>query len=87
VAQRPHRATDPIDVVWDERRRRPQTFVWRGRRRRVDRVIDAWVTETGWWDEAVRVSRRHYRVQSEGRLYDLCYDRVARDWLLEGAVA
>jgi Family of unknown function (DUF6504) len=79
----PHGAAAPIAVRWDERQRRPVTFVWRRRRYRVERVLEAWVLETGWWKDAGRVSRSYWRVRAEGRVFDLRYDRLAKAWALE----
>jgi len=80
---RPSTETTTIAVVWDRRQRRPVTFVWRGRRYRVERVLRTWVTQTGWWDERLRTDRRYYRVRAEGRLFDLGFDRLTRRWFLE----
>lgn len=72
-----------VAVVWDERRRQPSTFVWRGRRHRITRVVELWVIETGWWNDETHVSRSYSRVEAEGRLFDLCYDRLTKAWSLE----
>ena len=77
------RAPEPSGVTWDERRRRPSSFGWRRRRWRVHRVLERWVIETGWWSEATRVSRSYWRVEAEGRVLELCYDRLAKRWTLE----
>ena len=76
---------EPVAVVWDERRR-PAAFVWRGRRHRIDRVVERWIVETGWWNDATHVSRSYSRVEAGGRLFDLCYDRLAKTWSLERAL-
>ena len=73
----------PIAVVWDERQRRPVTFVWRRRRYRIERVLETWVLETGWWKDDGHVSRSYWRVRTEGRVFDLRYDRLAKAWALE----
>ncbi len=77
------RAPEAIGVTWDERRRRPASFGWRRRRWRVRRVLERWVVETGWWSEETRVSRSYWRVEAEGRVLELCYDRLAKRWTLE----
>ena len=77
---------EPVVVVWDERRRRPSVFIWRGRRYRVARVVELWVVETGWWNDETRVSRSYSRVEADGRLFDLCYDRLTKAWSLERAL-
>lgn len=76
---------DPIVVTWDERLRRPSVFVWRRRRYRIERVLENWVLETGWWkdDGEGRVSRSYWRVQADGRVVDLRYDRLGKSWALE----
>jgi hypothetical protein len=74
---------EPVAVVWDDRRRRPSAFIWRGRRYRIARVVELWIVETGWWNDDTHVSRSYSRVESEGRLFDLCYDRLTKAWSLE----
>ena len=77
------RGPEPIGVTWDERRRQPVAFGWRRRRWRVRRVLERWVVETGWWSEETRVSRSYWRVEAEGRVLELCYDRLGKRWTLE----
>ena len=75
-----------VRVTWDGRRRAPVAFVWRHRRRRVERVVQTWSIETGWWDDALRVSRRYLRVLADGRLFDLYFDRLTSEWFVERAL-
>jgi hypothetical protein len=79
-------AATPIAVTWDRIRRVPRSFLWRGRRYRVDDVLARWVVDTGWWNPATRTSRRYVRVAAEGRVFDLCYDRLRKGWFLERAL-
>ena len=79
----PHGAAVAIAVSWDERQRRPVTFVWRRRRYRIERVLETWVVETGWWKDDGHISRSYWRVRAEGRVFDLRYDRLAMAWALE----
>jgi hypothetical protein len=79
----PNGRAAPIAVSWDERQRRPVTFVWRRRRYRVERVLETWVLETGWWKEGGHVSRSYWRVRAGGRVVDLRYDRLNKSWALE----
>lgn len=79
----PDGAAVPIAVTWDERQRRPVTFVWRRRRFRVERVLETWVVETGWWKDDGHVSRSYWRVRADGRVLDLRYDRLTKAWALE----
>ena len=76
----------PIAVTWDRVRRVPRSFLWRGRRYRVDDVLARWVVDTGWWNPAIRTSRRYVRVAAEGRVFDLCYDRLRKSWFLVRAL-
>ncbi len=76
----------PVAVTWDERQRRPVAFVWRCRTYRVERVLETWVLETGWWKDEGHVSRSYWRVRAGGRVLDLRYDRTAKAWALEREV-
>jgi len=73
----------PIAVTWDERQRRPGSFLWRRRRYRIERVLETWIVETGWWKDDGHVSRSYWRVRAGGRVFDLRYDRLAKAWALE----
>jgi hypothetical protein len=73
----------PVAVIWDERARRPVAFVWRRRRYQVERVLETWVLETGWWKDEGHVSRSYWRVRAGGRVVDLRYDRLSKAWALE----
>ncbi len=77
----------PVAVTWDERQRRPVAFVWRRRRYRVERVLEMWVLETGWWRDEGHISRSYWRVRAGGRVVDLRYDRLGKAWALEREVA
>jgi hypothetical protein len=81
-----HDAT-PVVVTWDDWQRQPATFVWRRRRYRIERVLDTWVVETGWWKEHGRVRRSCWRVRAGGRVFDLRYDHTTRTWALERALS
>ncbi|MGD0997686.1 MAG: DUF6504 family protein [Thermoleophilia bacterium] len=76
----------PITVVWRPLTRAPKAFVWRERRWRVERVLQRWSIDTGWWSDEVRVDRRYLRVVAEGRVFDLYLDRARRRWFLERAL-
>jgi hypothetical protein len=77
----------PIAVRWDAWQRLPASFVWRRRRYRVERVLETWVVETGWWkDDGALISRSYWRVRAGGRVFDLRYDRIAKAWALERAL-
>ncbi len=79
-------AATQIAVTWDRTRRVPRSFVWRGRRYRIDDVVARWVIDTGWWNPRTRTSRRYLRVSAEGRIFDLCYDRLRKGWFLVRAL-
>ena len=76
----------PITVVWRPLARAPRAFLWRGRRWRVERVLQRWSIDTGWWCDEARVDRRYLRVVAEGRVFDLYLDRTLRRWILERAL-
>ena len=77
----------PVAVNWDERARRPVAFIWRRRRYQVERVLETWVLETGWWKDGGHVSRYYWRVRAGGRVVDLRYDRLSKAWALEREIA
>jgi hypothetical protein len=72
-----------IAVTWDPRLRRPVVFVWRGSRFRVERVVREWVAAVGWWSEEAQINRHYWRVRTDGRLFDLSFDRITKVWRLE----
>ena len=76
----------PITVVWRPLARAPRAFVWRNRRWRVERVLQRWSIDTGWWSDEVRVDRRYLRVVADGRVFDLYLDRALHGWFLERAL-
>ena len=82
----PNGAAAPIAVSWDERQCRPVSFVWRRRRYRVERVLETWIVETGWWKDDGHISRSYWRVRADGHVFDLRYDRLAKAWALEQAL-
>jgi hypothetical protein len=73
----------PVAVTWDERARRPVAFVWRRRTYRVERVLETWVLETGWWKDEGHISRSYWRVRAGGRVVDLRYDRLGKAWAID----
>jgi Family of unknown function (DUF6504) len=80
------KADPAIAVTWHEGQRRPIAFVWRRRRYKVERLLEMWVVETGWWKDEGRVSRSYWRVRAEGHVFDLLYDRVSKTWTLDQAL-
>ena len=76
----------PITVVWRPLTRAPKAFVWRERRWRVERVLQRWSIDTGWWREELHTDRRFFRVVAQGRVFDLFYDRRQGRWFLERAL-
>ena len=76
----------PITVAWRSYTRAPAAFLWHRRRWRIDRVLQRWSIDTGWWSDELHVDRRYLRVVAEGRVFDLFYDRRQRRWLLERAL-
>jgi hypothetical protein len=76
-----------VVVTWDDRQRRPVAFVWRRRTYRVERVLETWILETGWWKEGGHISRSYWRVRAEGRVVDLRYDRLTKAWAIKREIA
>lgn len=76
----------PITIAWRPLTRVPKAFQWHDRRWRVERVLQRWSIDTGWWSDEVRVDRRYLRVVAEGRVFDLFFDRLLRRWFLERAL-
>jgi hypothetical protein len=76
----------PIAVAWRSYTRAPAAFVWRKRRWRVDRILQRWSIDTGWWSDELHIDRRYLRVVAEGRVFDLFYDRRQRRWFLARAL-
>jgi hypothetical protein len=75
-----------IALIWDPRLKQPRAFVWRRRRYRVERVVQTWVIQTGWWQDDIRVERHYWRILAEGRTFDVFYDRIGKLWYLERAL-
>ena len=75
----------PITVSFRSSTATPAAFVWCQRRWRIDRVLQTWSIDTGWWRDELHIDRRYLRVVAQGRVFDLFYDRVQRRWLLERA--
>lgn len=54
----------------------PRSFVWRGRRYPVDRLIKYWREAGQAWDSDIARDHEFYRVEAKGGVYDLCRDRL-----------
>jgi hypothetical protein len=78
------RTAEEVGVAWDGGKRAPAAFTWRGRRYRIDALVQTWAVERWWWDRERRVSRRCFRVLARGGVYDLAFDRLRHAWLLIG---
>jgi len=68
----------------------PQSFVWRGKNYRIEKIIDTWSdhgfgslgSRPKWW---LRRHRNYYRVAtSEGEIFEIYYDRGAKEkcWVI-----
>ena len=80
------RTAEEVVVAWDGGKRAPAAFDWRGKRYRVDALVQTWAIERTWWDGERRVSRRCFRVLARGGVYDLAFDRLRQTWFLVGIV-
>lgn len=86
-ADRTQNAATSIVVSWDREHKVLTAFVWRRRRWRIERIERTWIVETGWWNDDLRVDRYYNRVVSEGRLFDLCFDRTQKRWFIDKIVS
>lgn len=75
----------PVTVSWRPYTQSPRAFLWRGRRWSIERVLQRWSVDTGWWNDDVRVDRRYLRVVADGRVFDLFLERRERRWYLARA--
>lgn len=80
------RYDEPVAVRLDKNRSGPLWFTWRRRRYPVDEALAFWVVDRYWWDEARRESRSYWRVRSGGGIYEICFDRIRKSWLLEAVL-
>ena len=76
----------PITVTWRPVAHAPAAFLWNNHRWRVDRVLQRWAIDTGWWSDELHVDRRYLRVVADDRVFDLFYDRRQHRWFLERAL-
>jgi hypothetical protein len=76
----------PITVFRRPSTPAPAAFLWHTRRWRIDRVLQRWSIDTGWWSDELHVDRRFFLVVAQGRVFDLFYDRRQRRWFLERAL-
>lgn len=81
------RYNDQIDVEWAEPPwvppggnpglRQPSAFSWRGRRYVIGGLLKYWREAGEWWDPQRARDRECFRVEAEGGVYDLAFDRLA----------
>lgn len=74
------RYNDPIDVecaVEHPGTLRPLAFSWRGRRYAVGSLLKYWREAGEAWDPIHSRDHECFRVEAEGGVYDLRYDRLA----------
>jgi hypothetical protein len=76
----------PITVLRRLSTPAPAAFLWRKRRWSIDRVLQRWSIDTGWWSAELHIDRRYLRVVAEGHVFDLFYDCRQRRWFLERAL-
>ena len=74
------RYNDPIEVEVvenNEARLTPSAFSWRGRRYTVAVVLTYWREAGEGWDPQRSRDHECFRVEAEGGVYDLRFDRLA----------
>ncbi|HWD08556.1 MAG TPA: DUF6504 family protein [Actinomycetota bacterium] len=79
------RYNDRIEVDWAEPRpgmAQPSAFCWRGRRYVVAGLLKYWREAGEWWDPARARDHEWFRVEAEGGVYDLAFDRLLETWRL-----
>ena len=60
----------------------PSAFSWRGRRYAVAVVLKYWREAGEGWDPQRARDHECFRVEAEGGIYDLRFDRLAQQWRL-----
>lgn len=83
------RYNDPIEVEVEDGNdlgQTPSTFSWRGRRYAVTSVLKYWREAGEEWDPERARDHECFRVEAEGGVYDLRFDRLvapkAQAWRL-----
>ncbi|HMC09287.1 MAG TPA: DUF6504 family protein [Actinomycetota bacterium] len=74
------RYDDPIEVELEEDHLeglRPVAFWWRGRRYAVEGLLKYWREAGEGWDPQRARDHECFRVEAEGGVYDLRFDRLA----------
>jgi hypothetical protein len=74
------RYDDPIEVELEKDQTEapsPVAFSWRGRRYAVEGLLKYWREAGEWWDPQRARDHECFRVEAEGGVYDLRFDRLA----------
>jgi hypothetical protein len=72
-----------VTLSSDSQDSQPIGFDRRGRHYEVS-VIARWSLTTRWWAETRRADREYYRVATEDhQIFDLFYERVSEQWVLD----
>ena len=64
----------------------PTAFLWHRRRWRIDRVLQRWAIDTGWWSVQSHIDCHYLGVLAESRIFHLFYDCPQRRGVLERAL-
>ena len=79
------RYDDPIEVELEEDQPeeiRLLALSWRGRRYAVEDLLKYWREAGEGWDPQRARDHECFRVEAEGGVYDLRFDRLSRAWRL-----
>lgn len=62
---------------------KPASFRWRGRRHRVERIVQTWEVVTDWWESGDEIRRTYHALITCGSLFCVLYhDHISDGWHL-----
>ena len=73
----------PIEIVVTIRAALPYSFVWQEETHFVEQILNAWIDDTEWWEEAPLKHDNYMVTTDTGLMVNLYWDRAATKWFLE----